>query len=89
LRSNLPINEGDCFVLKDAGAIAHYAPRNDIFIGRGAAAGMGACPENRPAGLTQRRKGRQGLLSSSDRLCVLASLRELFMRRGAAAGMGN
>ena len=46
LRSNLPVNEGDCFVLKDAGAIAHYAPRNDIFIRRGAAAGMGIYPEN-------------------------------------------
>jgi hypothetical protein len=40
-----PAHVGDCFVLKDAGAIAHYAPRNDIFMRRGAAAGMGDCPE--------------------------------------------
>ena len=46
LRSNLPVNEGDCFV-------AHYAPRNDIFTPRGAAADIGGCPENGPAGLTQ------------------------------------
>jgi hypothetical protein len=26
---NLLVCGGDCFVLKDAGAIAHYAPRND------------------------------------------------------------
>jgi hypothetical protein len=37
--------------------------------------------------LSKGRKGRKGPLSSSDRLCVLASLRELFIRRGAAAGM--
>jgi hypothetical protein len=35
-----PAHVGDCFVLKDAGAIAHYAPRNDIFMRRGAASGM-------------------------------------------------
>jgi shikimate 5-dehydrogenase len=71
-------------------------PPRLIFMRRGAAAGMGACPENDPAGLTQRRKGRQGPLSSSERLCVLASLRELFIRRptgrlrtGAMAGMGD
>jgi hypothetical protein len=40
LRSNLPVNERDCFV-------AHYAPRNDIFIRCGVAPGMNNWPENR------------------------------------------
>jgi hypothetical protein len=92
LRSNLPVNEGDCFVLKDAGAIAHYAPRNDILTRRGVAAGMGNCPVLKIAARRSLRAqfAKQSPAHVGD--CFVAHYaprNDILTRRGAAAGVGN